>query len=434
MFNSPILDVTIGLVLIFLMYSLLATSVNESIATLFGLRARMLRNAIIERMLSNTPKDNRWMSIWKGVREFFIEFFKIFTGKREKEENEKKIGDHFFDHPLIKNYGSSRVFPLPSYIPKHNFSTILIDVLKQEFNKRMDEIAEYKSRLPSNVDSLDNIRTNLRYSTDVIKVKEVIEYYGRYYSSPAAPSLQGSVIDKETWWLLQLHLKESYYNIENFIEKLEGWFEDFMNRVTGWYKRQTQALLFIIGVSVAVLFNVDPIEISHRLSFDKDARDKLVQIAIRAPETNENDQRITKPGNTGAIIQDSSAITTNSKVAPSHINLDSIVQQLATDRENAKNLIALGWGNYGKVSGKATFWEKVGYVCHESIKLKKLGGILITAFAISLGAPFWFDLLNKFIKLRGAGKKEDEEEMKRKIAQVPVNVFVNSQPGDDAVG
>jgi hypothetical protein len=173
----------------------------------------------------------------------------------------------------------------------------------------------------------------------------------------------------------------------------------------------------------------------NRLSTDKDARDKLVQIAIQTPEAYKNDQRVSKPENKEEVImQDTSVITTDVNAAPSHINLDSMIQLLAADTENAKNLIALGWGNYGKVSGKATFWEKVGYVCHEGIKLKKLGGILITAFAISLGAPFWFDLLNKFIKLRGAGKKEDEEEMKRKIAQVPVNVFVNSQPGDDAVG
>jgi|GEM_PF-1191872 len=36
MFNSPVLDVTIGLVLIFFLYSLLATTIRESIATLFG--------------------------------------------------------------------------------------------------------------------------------------------------------------------------------------------------------------------------------------------------------------------------------------------------------------------------------------------------------------------------------------------------------------
>jgi hypothetical protein len=29
-------------------------------------------------------------------------------------------------------------------------------------------------------------------------------------------------------------------------------------------------------------------------------------------------------------------------------------------------------------------------------------GYLLTAFAISLGSPFWFDLLNKLVQLRGS--------------------------------
>ena len=33
-------------------------------------------------------------------------------------------------------------------------------------------------------------------------------------------------------------------------------------------------------------------------------------------------------------------------------------------------------------------------------------GCILTAFALSVGAPFWFDLLNRLIKLRGAGVKE----------------------------
>src|SRR5262249_4522387 len=35
----------------------------------------------------------------------------------------------------------------------------------------------------------------------------------------------------------------------------------------------------------------------------------------------------------------------------------------------------------------------------------KLLGLLATALAVSLGAPFWFDLLNKLVSLRGAGKR-----------------------------
>jgi hypothetical protein len=49
-------------------------------------------------------------------------------------------------------------------------------------------------------------------------------------------------------------------------------------------------------------------------------------------------------------------------------------------------------------------WET--YECHSSSLficiLKSLAGWFITALALSLGAPFWFDLLNKLMKLRGS--------------------------------
>jgi hypothetical protein len=75
MFNSPLLDTAIGLVFIFLLYSLLVTSINEALATFFSIRAKMLKTAIIEGMLSDTSKDNRWLSIIKGIGGFFVSLF-----------------------------------------------------------------------------------------------------------------------------------------------------------------------------------------------------------------------------------------------------------------------------------------------------------------------------------------------------------------------
>ena len=37
--------------------------------------------------------------------------------------------------------------------------------------------------------------------------------------------------------------------------------------------------------------------------------------------------------------------------------------------------------------------------------MAKLTGLAITAFAISLGAPFWFDMLSKIMNVRGTGAK-----------------------------
>ncbi len=42
-------------------------------------------------------------------------------------------------------------------------------------------------------------------------------------------------------------------------------------------------------------------------------------------------------------------------------------------------------------------WDFAGWL------LFKLFGLLVSAFAVSLGAPFWFDLLSKFVNIRAAG-------------------------------
>ncbi len=44
------------------------------------------------------------------------------------------------------------------------------------------------------------------------------------------------------------------------------------------------------------------------------------------------------------------------------------------------------------------------------IILGKFPGFLLTAFAVSLGAPFWFDTLTNLANLRGAGPKPERSD------------------------
>jgi hypothetical protein len=46
-------------------------------------------------------------------------------------------------------------------------------------------------------------------------------------------------------------------------------------------------------------------------------------------------------------------------------------------------------------------------------------GWVITALAASLGAPFWFDLLNRFVNVRASGKAPEEEPKSPKEVPVP---------------
>ena len=50
-------------------------------------------------------------------------------------------------------------------------------------------------------------------------------------------------------------------------------------------------------------------------------------------------------------------------------------------------------------------WTNVPDVNNFKEGVLRFLGIFITVIAVSLGAPFWFDILNRLIKIRAAGKK-----------------------------
>jgi hypothetical protein len=52
-----------------------------------------------------------------------------------------------------------------------------------------------------------------------------------------------------------------------------------------------------------------------------------------------------------------------------------------------------------------------------------LFGWLVTALSATLGAPFWFDLLNRFVNVRASGKAPEEEPKSPKEVPTP------KQPG-----
>jgi len=83
---------------------------------------------------------------------------------------------------------------------------------------------------------------------------------------------------------------------------------------------------------------------------------------------------------------------------------------------------------------------KMGYVLKRTFtSFRKMVGFLILVFAVSLGAPFWFDLLNKLVKNRNAGKKEEEGSAATSVKPTPllapVTINIQTQStGEEAVG
>lgn len=154
--------------------------------------------------------------------------------------------------------------------------------------------------------------------------------------------------------------------------KLEAWFNSAMDRVSGNYKRQSQLWLIVLGFLAAAAMNINPILIGNRLASDQQLRADVVAFA---PTMN----------SAGALGQDAT-------------------QAMASELKTIG--LPIGWSSDCKTSDIFVWSAVEANGCYDKGDglAKSLGGWLIAAFAAMLGAPFWFDLLNKVVNLRASIK------------------------------
>jgi hypothetical protein len=163
-------------------------------------------------------------------------------------------------------------------------------------------------------------------------------------------------------------LKDASGDINKLQANIETWFNEAMDRVSAWYKQRTQSLVLILALVVTIFSNADTLRIAKDLSNNPAMRDALVAQA----------QEFAK--------------------APADNSQDSPQEKIKKNIETLQGLgIQLGWKD----------WPDKWYE-DPKIWLRKLLGLLLTAFAVSLGAPFWFDMLKKIINIRSAGKSPRE--------------------------
>ncbi len=142
-----------------------------------------------------------------------------------------------------------------------------------------------------------------------------------------------------------------------FRQSVEGWFDDAMDRVSGWYKRWAQKIACITAVVVTVGLNVNAVKVAETL-----ANEETVRVAVAA--------KAEAPGGGDATASGENA-------------------EYAVNTLESLKLPVL-WND-------AT----------DDVDASAIAGWLITAIAISLGAPFWFDALSKLSRLRTTGKKPE---------------------------
>ncbi|MTB53846.1 hypothetical protein [Lewinella sp. W8] len=358
-----ILTVVIGLIFVLLLLSLLATTMMELLSSLFSLRARNLVKAL-RNMLASDDRN-----------ETLVDEFRA---------------NSLYRH-LTQQYGSrsAKGFSAPSYMSAETFQSILFDVILKG-----DDVTNLQQRL-------DNLP------------------------------------DKDLKNVLNQLLRESGGQLDLFRLEVQNWYNNVMDRAAGWYKRYTQKILLFMGLGIAVVFNADTVALYDRLSNDPDTLASLVAAAESYVETRERAESmptqqppvVTTPapttptspdfGQLGTPINplDSSAAATpppapttgqpvQEPVPATYLYASEEADLAEADfRQSLEELKGLLNNEIAEIRRPLGLgWEGVNFRAMGPYEIiTKLLGFILTALAISLGAPFWFDLLKKLVNIRSAG-------------------------------
>jgi hypothetical protein len=287
------------------------------------------------------------------------------------------LADRLYEHPLIRSLSSgagllSR-FPLlrrlvgrgPSYVRSRTFAMALLDVLQAE----------------------------------------------------GGHQAEGSSVQRT----LALLRREAGDDPDRFRANIETWFNDSMERVSGWYKRRTQALLLIWAAVVTISTNSDTLVIAKALWRDPALRQTLVARAERYAAEQP------APGTAPIVVANDGAPPPPPLPPDQQAEVDFVeasAQYDAVIADLAELQLPIGWEapstavdgdtSIRLVTDTATddwpgaIWEPGGVSRWMQALNQHFVGWVLTILAVSLGAPFWFDTLNRIITIRGAGKAPEE--------------------------
>jgi hypothetical protein len=312
MFGSTILEVALGLVLVYLLLSLICTALKETLEAYLKIRATCLEQGL--RVLLQDPDG-------------------------------KQLLQSLYAHPLIDGLFNGDYNPatvrskttsnLPSYIPSASFATALVDIIVR------GPVGNPAGKtIPTGAITIDILRTAVTNSTTL------------------NPSVQRIMV---------LMLDSANGDLTKVQANIETWFNSAMDRVSGWYKRQTQWILLLIGLVVTVSMNVDTLKVTRELYHN----DTLRAVVVAQAET------------------------AGKKEAPPAANAHEQARMLNELK------LPIGWQEFEPAPVSCKSVQEFFHIARSSFV-----GWLITAIAISFGAPFWFDLLNKIISIRSSVKPQ----------------------------
>jgi hypothetical protein len=253
-----------------------------------------------------------------------------------------------YQHPLVSSLSSDPKKVCPSYIPAETFSLALRDVLTGE------------GKSPNDLKALES------------NLKE-----------------KGSKQFREAITALKLNVTDNRENVDagKFDTEIQRWFENRMERVSGWYKRRAQLWSLGLAVALTLAFNADTIRIAQKLWTDPVLRASVVQAAAER-------SRMEPPAEALPMV-----VYTDPDNPDQGKPVE--IKNPLTQTEQAVMSKLVGWDSNSLPTHRSRYWWFMWLL-----------GLSVTSLAVSMGAPFWFDTLNKFMNARNAGRPPEEKARK----------------------
>ena len=323
--------------------------------------------------------------ICSAVNELISAILKARAGFLEKGiihllEDEEFAGK-LYQHPLIRSLGG-KVHPFwaklglkekPAYIPARNFALALMDMLKPGLGTR-DALTPAVAS-PSWAANSDASGSHLLEALNT------------------EPSALPPGVRRALTALVQAAGADATRSRQN----IEDWYNSAMDRVSGAYKRRTQYTIFCIGIFVTIGINADSLIIFKRLTSDKTL---AAAVSATAEQYTQAHDVLPPP--------------TNPDASPEQ-QKDSAERELKKKLDTLDRLgLPIGWDNKDEATTPPS-WPGLRHLFSAAPHSEKLivfhwPGWLLTAFAVSFGAPFWFDLLNRFMVVRSTVKPKEKDQ------------------------
>lgn len=213
----------------------------------------------------------------------------------------------------------------------------------------------------------------------------------------------------------QTRAQESTHELQQLRDELALWFDRSMTRASGVYKRNAKGVAIILGFLLAIGSNSDTFHIFSRLSSDQALRQVVTARAIElAPRTSMKEVTAEEL----AALKEKTNQVLQELAMPMSWTPSNVAQQLSCQSHPVPLTPATApqseWASFIQaclpgqpISGQEFVPFKIleAMVYHPGPALKLLLGWLISGIAISMGSPFWFDLMSKVINVRNTGSK-----------------------------